>query len=33
MTYDAMQIVKWLQSITQLPILVKGIITAEDSKC
>lgn len=28
-----LQDVKWLQSITKLPILVKGIITAEDSKC
>jgi (S)-2-hydroxy-acid oxidase len=24
--------VKWLQTITTLPILVKGVITAEDSK-
>lgn len=28
-----LQDVKWLQTITKLPILVKGIITAEDSKC
>ncbi|GJN26412.1 hypothetical protein PR202_gb14340 [Eleusine coracana subsp. coracana] len=26
------KIIKWLQSITQLPILVKGIITAEDTR-
>lgn len=32
MTRDAMQDMKWLQTITSLPILVKGIITAEDSK-
>jgi (S)-2-hydroxy-acid oxidase len=25
--------VKWLQTITTMPILVKGVITAEDSKC
>ena len=24
--------VKWLQTITTLPILVKGVITAEDSR-
>jgi len=24
--------VKWLQTITTMPILVKGVITAEDSK-
>lgn len=24
--------VKWLQTITTLPILVKGVLTAEDSK-
>ena len=24
--------VKWLQSITTMPILVKGVITAEDSR-
>jgi isopentenyl diphosphate isomerase/L-lactate dehydrogenase-like FMN-dependent dehydrogenase len=24
--------VKWLQTITKLPILVKGVITAEDSR-
>lgn len=28
-----MQDVKWLQTITSLPILVKGVVTAEDSKC
>jgi (S)-2-hydroxy-acid oxidase len=27
-----MQDVKWLQSITSLPILVKGVITAEDGR-
>lgn len=27
-----MQDVKWLQSITSMPILVKGVITAEDGK-
>lgn len=27
-----MQDVKWLQTITSLPILVKGVLTAEDSK-
>ena len=26
------QDVKWLQTITKMPILVKGVITAEDSK-
>lgn len=26
------QDVKWLQTITNLPILVKGVLTAEDSK-
>jgi isopentenyl diphosphate isomerase/L-lactate dehydrogenase-like FMN-dependent dehydrogenase len=27
-----MQDVKWLQTITSLPILVKGVMTAEDSR-
>lgn len=27
-----LQDVKWLQTITKLPILVKGVLTAEDSK-
>ena len=27
-----LQDVKWLQTITSMPILVKGVITAEDSK-
>jgi hypothetical protein len=27
-----LQDVKWLQTITKLPILVKGVITAEDSE-
>ena len=32
-TDDAqMQDVRWLQTITSLPILVKGVMTAEDSK-
>lgn len=26
------QDVKWLQTITSMPILVKGVVTAEDSK-
>jgi len=26
------QDVKWLQSITSLPILVKGVVTAEDGE-
>lgn len=26
------QDVKWLQTITTMPILVKGVVTAEDSK-
>ena len=26
------QDVKWLQSITSMPILVKGVVTAEDGK-
>lgn len=26
------QDVKWLQTITRMPILVKGVMTAEDSK-
>jgi isopentenyl diphosphate isomerase/L-lactate dehydrogenase-like FMN-dependent dehydrogenase len=28
----ALQDIKWLQMITRLPILVKGVITAEDGK-
>ena len=34
MTYQwhALQDIKWLQMITRLPILVKGVITAEDGK-
>ena len=28
----SIQDVKWLQTITSMPILVKGVITAEDSK-
>lgn len=27
-----MKDVKWLQSITSMPILVKGVLTAEDGK-
>jgi hypothetical protein len=30
--HDAMQDIKWLQTITGLPILVKGVITAQDGK-
>ena len=30
--YIYLQDVKWLQTITKLPILVKGVLTAEDSK-
>jgi hypothetical protein len=28
----ALQDIKWLQTITRLPILVKGVLTAEDGK-
>ncbi|KAL6843822.1 hypothetical protein ACP4OV_026393 [Aristida adscensionis] len=31
-THEEMQDVKWLQAITPLPILLKGIITAEDAR-
>ncbi|CAL5025367.1 unnamed protein product [Urochloa decumbens] len=30
--YDACQSIKWLQTITSLPILMKGILTAEDAR-
>jgi len=30
--HSVMQDIKWLQMITWLPILVKGVITAEDGK-
>jgi isopentenyl diphosphate isomerase/L-lactate dehydrogenase-like FMN-dependent dehydrogenase len=33
MITSVFQDVKWLQTITSLPILLKGIMTAEDSKC
>lgn len=30
--HDILQDIKWLQTITGLPILVKGVITAEDGQ-
>jgi isopentenyl diphosphate isomerase/L-lactate dehydrogenase-like FMN-dependent dehydrogenase len=30
--HDTLQDIKWLQTITGLPILVKGVITAEDGQ-